>query len=75
MALFASILFVFAFLVAVGAIVGTVLPARQRILQLLRHGPETTIDPLPPVRLSSRRGVIRQRTITGVAAPVFREAA
>jgi hypothetical protein len=70
MALFASVLFAATFLVAIGTIFTTILPAHGRILRLLRQGPEWTIDPLPPVRLSSRRGVIRQRQATLVAQPI-----
>ncbi|MEP9401204.1 hypothetical protein [Sphingomonas sp. VNH70] len=70
MALFASALFAFAFLIAVATIVGTLLPARERIARLLRSGPETTLEPLPPVRLTSRRGVIRQRGFSPEAAPL-----
>lgn len=64
MALFVSAVFAFAFFVAIGAIFATVIPAKDRILRMLRQGPEWTIDPLPPVRLTSRRGVIRQRIAT-----------
>lgn len=70
MALFAYTLFAAGFMVAMGAIVVTILPARDRILRLLRRGPEWTIDPLPPVRLTSRRGVIRQRPATAVPQPL-----
>jgi hypothetical protein len=70
MALFAYTLFAVAFLVAMGTIVLTILPASERILRLLRRGPEWTIDPLPPVRLTSRRGVIRQRAATVASQPL-----
>ncbi len=74
MALFASVLFAIAFCIAVATIVGTLMPARDRILHLLRNGPQATLDPLPPVRLTSRRGVIRQRGVTAEAV-AFRAAA
>lgn len=74
MALFAYTLFAAAFLIAMGTIVATILPASDRILRLLRRGPEWTIDPLPPVRLTSRRGVIRQRAVTP-ASQLLRAAA
>lgn len=70
MALFAYALFAAAFLIAAGTIVATILPANGRILRLLRQGPEWTIDPLPPVRLTSRRGVIRQRAVTAAPQPL-----
>ncbi len=70
MALLASVMFAFAFLVAFGAIVGTILPARERILRLLLAGPEWTVEPLPPVRLTSRRGVIHQRAVTPSTVPL-----
>lgn len=70
MALFAYALFAAAFLIAMGTIVATILPASDRILRLLRRGPEWTIDPLPPVHLTSRRGVIRQRVATAVPQPL-----
>ena len=70
MALFASTLFAAGFLIAMGTIVVTVLPATDRIWRLLRRGPEWTIDPLPPVRLTSRRGVIRQRVVTVAPQPL-----
>ncbi len=70
MALFVSALFAFAFVVAIATLIGTLLPAKDRILRLLLRGPEWTIDPLPPVRLTSRRGVIRQRSVTPVAQPL-----
>jgi hypothetical protein len=70
MALFVSALFAFAFVVAVATLVGTLLPAKDRLLRLLLRGPEWTIDPLPPVRLTSRRGVIRQRSVTVSAQPL-----
>ncbi|WP_230769893.1 hypothetical protein [Sphingomonas sp. Leaf4] len=68
MALFASLVFAIAFFIAIGAIVGTILPARGRIIDLLRQGSgQTMVDPLPSVRLTSRRGVIRQRAVTPAA--------
>ncbi len=70
MALFASALFAIAFCIAIATIFGTLMPARERIARLLRHGPETVLDPLPPVRLTSRRGVIRQRGLTVEAVPL-----
>ncbi|MDJ0276588.1 hypothetical protein QLH51_07260 [Sphingomonas sp. 2R-10] len=70
MALFVSALFAFAFIVVIATLVGTLLPARDRILRLLLRGPEWTIDPLPPVHLTSRRGVIRQRVVTVAAQPL-----
>ncbi len=70
MALFVSELFVVAFFVAVATIIGTLVPAKDRILRLLLRGPEWTIDPLPPVQLTSRRGVIRQRSVTLAAQPL-----
>ncbi len=70
MALLASAAFAFAFLVAFGAIVGTILPARHRVLHLLRTGPVATAEPLPTVRLTSRRGVIRQRAVMVAAVPL-----
>ncbi|WP_156356223.1 hypothetical protein [Sphingomonas sp. Leaf22] len=70
MALFAYALFAAAFLIAMGTIVATILPASDRILRLLRRGPEWSIDPLPPVRLTSRRGVIRQRVVTVAPRPL-----
>jgi len=70
MALFAYTLFAAGFLIAVGTIVVTILPATDRIWRLLRLGPEWTIDPLPPVRLTSRRGVIRQRVVTVAPQPL-----
>ena len=70
MALFVSTLFAFAFFVAMATIIGTLLPAKDRILRLLSRGPEWTIDPLPPVRLTSRRGVIRQRSVTPAVQPL-----
>ncbi len=70
MALLVSALFAFGFIVAMGTIVATILPAKDRILRLLRRGPEWTIDPLPPVHLTSRRGVIRQRPVTAAAQPL-----
>jgi len=70
MALFAYALFAAAFLIAMGTIFATILPASDRIRRLLRRGPEWTIDPLPPVRLISRRGVIRQRVATAVPQPL-----
>ncbi|MEH3039043.1 MAG: hypothetical protein PGN21_03090 [Sphingomonas paucimobilis] len=70
MALLVSALFAFGFIVAMGAIVATILPAKDRILRLLLRGPEWTIDPLPPVHLTSRRGVVRQRAVTAAAQPL-----
>ncbi len=71
MALFASLVFAVAFFVAMATIVGTILPARARILELLRQGSgERSFEPLPPVRLTSRRGVIRQRAVTREVAPL-----
>lgn len=70
MALLVSALFAFGFIVAMATIIGTILPAKGRILRLLRHGPEWTIDPLPPVHLTSRRGVIGQRPVTVAARPL-----
>ncbi|KQM28358.1 MULTISPECIES: hypothetical protein [unclassified Sphingomonas] len=70
MALLVSALFAAGFVIAVATIFATVLPAKDRILRLLMRGPEWTIDPLPPVHLTSRRGVIRQRPITVVAQPL-----
>ena len=70
MALLVSALFAFGFVVAMATIFATILPAKDRILRLLRGGPEWTIDPLPPVRLTSRRGVIRQRPVTAAAQPL-----
>ncbi len=70
MALFVSALFVVAFFVAIATIIGTLVPAKDRILRLLLRGPEWTIDPLPPVHLTSRRGVIRQRSVTLAAQPL-----
>ncbi len=70
MALFVSAVFAFAFIVAIGTIVATLLPAKDRILRILRQGPEWTIDPLPPVRLTSHRGVIRQRPVTAGPQPL-----
>lgn len=70
MALFAYTLFAAAFLIAMGTIIVTILPATDRILRLLRRGPEWTIDPLPPVHLTSRRGLIRQRTVTIASQPL-----
>ena len=70
MALLVSALFAFGFITAMATIIATMLPARDRILRLLRHGPEWTIDPLPPVHLTSRRGVIRQRAVTVAAQPL-----
>lgn len=70
MALLVSTLFAFGFVTAMATIIATMLPARDRILRLLRHGPEWTIDPLPPVHLTSRRGVIRQRAVTVAAQPL-----
>ncbi|MFD1033405.1 hypothetical protein ACFQ15_01940 [Sphingomonas hankookensis] len=67
MALFVSALFAFAFVVAIATVIGTLLPAKDRILRLLLRGPEWTIESLPPVRLTSRRGVIRQRSVTPAA--------
>ncbi len=68
MALFASLVFAVAFFVAIATIVGTVLPARTRILELLRQGSTPPVfEPLPPVRLTSRRGVMRQRAVTAEA--------
>lgn len=69
MALLVSALFAFGFMVAFATIVGTVVPAKDRILRLLLRGPEWTVDPLPSVRLTSRRGMIRQRAATAVAQP------
>lgn len=70
MALLVSALFAFGFVVALATIVATILPAKDRILRLLQRGPEWTIDPLPPVHLTSRRGVIRQRPATTAAQPL-----
>ncbi len=70
MALFASLVFVVAFCIALATIIGTLAPARGRIVRLLRDGPQTTLGPLPAVRLTSRRGVIRQRGITAGATPL-----
>lgn len=70
MALLVSALFAFGFVVALATIVATILPAKDRIVRLLRRGPEWTIDPLPPVHLTSRRGVIRQRAATAAAQPL-----
>ncbi len=71
MALFASLVFAIAFFIAIAAIVGTILPARDRILELLRQGSvQPAFDPLPAVRLTSRRGVIRQRAVTLGAQPL-----
>lgn len=70
MALLAYTLFAAAFLIAIGTIVATIAPATDRILRLLRDGPDWTIDPLPPVQLTSRRGVIRQRAVMGAVQPL-----
>lgn len=70
MALLVSALFAFGFVVAVATIFATIVPAKDRILRLLLRGPEWTIDPLPPVRLTSRRGLIRQRAVTTAAQPL-----
>lgn len=67
MALMTSLLFAGGFIVAAWSIIATLLPARDRIRRLLKSGPEWTIDPLPPVRLTSRRGIIRD----GSAVPVI----
>lgn len=62
--LFASLLFALTLSVAISTIVATVAPQWQRIVRLLRYGPESPIERLPEVRLTSRRNVIRQRAAT-----------
>jgi hypothetical protein len=69
--LFASLLFALTLAVAISTIVATVAPEWQRILRLLRNGPEAPLERLPAVRLSSRRDLIRQRA----AARTLRAAA
>lgn len=59
--LLASLLFAVTFAVAISTIVATVAPQWDRIVRLLRYGPEAPIERLPAVRLTSRRDVIRQR--------------
>lgn len=72
MNLFASLLFAIALAVSLSTIFVTVLPARRRILTLLRDGPQVLPQVLPSVRLTSRRGVIRQQPAT---VPGYRAAA
>ncbi|MFV0622615.1 hypothetical protein ACBY01_01210 [Sphingomonas sp. ac-8] len=57
----ASLLFALTFSVAISTIVATVAPQWERIVRLLRYGPEVPRERLPAVRLTSRRNLIRQR--------------
>lgn len=69
MALLSSLLFAITFVIAVGTILATLWPARARIVHVLRQGSGTVMAPLPAVRLTSHRGIIRQRGIALMPLP------
>ena len=71
-ALLTSLLFALALAASLSTIVASILPQRRRIWALLTQGPEVPVQALATVRLSSRRGLVRQRP---AAAPALRAAA
>ena len=64
-----SLVFAGGLVVAMWSILATVLPAHRRIWKLLVDGAPMAAEPLPAVRLTSRRGVVRQRVATPALAP------